>query len=262
MHLPRIVVMTLFVLACLCIPMHTWAQPAKKLPIPSAKDQEKADALIKELYKDELAKADAKDLAANQILARTFLMEAQKTDDYPAGRYVLLDKAIVRALQVADFDTAVDAIDEMAQHFVLPPTGVFDKKIEALLAASKLAATPAAYQGMVGYALQYVDQAVDEDDFPSALKLIAAAENAARKLRSVPQVTLVRKKEQEVLEQRKEICPLEALCRQADQEPRRRRGQPGHGRLSGVAQGILGQRAALAGPVEQPPVQDRGRARS
>src|SRR5437773_7810418 len=94
-----------------------WQSPAgesggKKDPVPTQVAQQKAIKLINELYKDEIDKA-AKDVAAKGRLAGTFLQEARDTNDYSAGRYVLLDLAGLYASEAGDAPTALQAVEEL-----------------------------------------------------------------------------------------------------------------------------------------------------
>ena len=202
----RIAALTLLVFTSLAVPTQATAQTGKKVPIPSKKLQDDKNLLIFEVYKQEFEKANPKDTAANASLARYLLDEAWATNDDPAGRYVLLDVAIARAMLGGDTSTVLQAIDELDRSFSLPPRGALRKKISALLDASTSMASIPAYENMIDNARQLYFEALAEDDYPSALELMAAAEKAARNLRSVPRVTEIRKAREEVAELEKKFA--------------------------------------------------------
>src|ERR1700681_4406852 len=87
-----------------------FGQAGKKAPIPTPAAQARAEALIQELFKDDLAKAQ-QDPAARARLAITFLQEGKDTDDDPAGRYVLYRHALTLASQAGDAPTALQTIE-------------------------------------------------------------------------------------------------------------------------------------------------------
>ena len=124
-------------------------QEAKKKAIPGAAAQAKIVKLIEELYQDDIAKA-AKDTAVKARLAQTLLQEGKDTADDAAGRYVLLKEAHRLAAEAGDVATALQAAEELAQSFVIPPAELFQMKVKTLsTAASAVKAPPEAYQGVV-----------------------------------------------------------------------------------------------------------------
>ena len=182
------------------------AQDAKKWPIPSQEAQAKIESLLQELYKDDFAKAE-KDPSLRSRLAQTLLFEGKETKDDPAGRYVLFSKAHALAAQAGDVNTALQAADELAQGFVIPAGTIFKMKIQMLKQASQAeGATPDAYQAVIDRAMLILDDTLDGDDYPSSLELIAAAEQAGRKLRSIVLVASIRKKQDEIIRLHKEFA--------------------------------------------------------
>jgi len=181
------------------------AQETKKLPIPSQAATDKAAALVNELFKIELTRA-AKEAEFLSPLAIRFLDEGRDTRDYPAGRYVLLERARQMASKAGDGPTALAAIEEMAQSFDIGAGIALRLKIEALGLASAAATTPTGYQTLVDLSLALLDDALSADDYASATKLVEAADAAARKLRNVPLVAAVRKRQTEVTRLEKEFA--------------------------------------------------------
>jgi hypothetical protein len=171
--------------------------PSKKLPVPDTEALQRSTALVGELFREDLIKA-TREREARVKLAQTFLQEAKDTNDDPAGKYVLLREATALASQAGDGATALQALEELSLTFDIPETTIRNLKIQALQAASKATATPDAYQGIVDAALVLMEEAVAADEFETALALGATAENAAKKLKNVPLVSGIRKRNDEV----------------------------------------------------------------
>ena len=188
------------------MPNITFAQDAKKWPIPSKDAQAKIEGLLQELYKDDLVKAD-NDPLLRARLAQTLLFEGKETKDDPAGRYVLFSKAHALAAQAGDVNTALQAADELAQDFVIAPGVIFQMKIAMLQQASKTVGAPAdAYQAVIDRVMLTLDDTLDGDDYPSSLALIAAADQAARRLRSIALLASIRKKQDEIAHLQKDFA--------------------------------------------------------
>ncbi len=174
-----------------------FSQIGKKSAIPTPQAQARAEALIQELFKDEMAKA-AKDPVAKTRLALIFLQEGRDTADDAAGRYVLLQHALNFAAQAGDAPTALLAIDEIAQEYGLPSAAVFQMKIKALATASAAVGGEDSYQSVVDVALVLLEDALAADDFNDANKLLVTAEKAGFKLKNVNLVASIRKRGEDI----------------------------------------------------------------
>jgi WD domain, G-beta repeat len=187
-------------------PGFSLGQEAKKAPIPSKEAQAKIESLLQELYDKDFDKAK-NDPIERARLAQTLLFEGKETKDNIAGRYVLFSKAHALAAQAGDVNTALLAADELARGFLIAPTEIFQMKVKMLQHASMVKdATPAAYQSVIDRAMAILEDTLDGDDYPSSLDLIAAAEHAAIKLRSINLVVSVRKKQDEIIRLEKEFA--------------------------------------------------------
>ncbi len=194
--LPQRLVGALLALALAFAFAHAQPVPGKtKVPPPA--DLKKALALIREVYKEEYAKAQ-KDPLARTALARTLLAEGRDTTDYPAGRHVLYQEARQLAAEGGDIPTAFQAVEELAQAFALSPEEVFSLKANALFAATKVNIAAESYQSVVDSALLLLDEAVAVDDYEAAEGLLATAGAAARKLKSIPLVRSLDRRGQEI----------------------------------------------------------------
>ncbi|MCI0740274.1 MAG: WD40 repeat domain-containing protein [Gemmataceae bacterium] len=169
------------------------------------KDLARAEALIQELYKDDLAKAE-KDPLIRTRLALLFLQEAMDTSDDPAGRSVLLRRSLELASGAGDVATAFQAIEEMALESKYTPARIYQMKSEALTTASTSVTTNDAYQTVYDSALALLEDALAVDDFKAAKQLVQTADNAGRKLRNVNLVSAVRKRADDIAKLEKEFA--------------------------------------------------------
>lgn len=189
----------------LLLPSLAPSQEAKKRAIPSKEAQAEINKLLDEIYAPRLAKAQ-KDPVERAELARTLLDEGRLTKDNAAGRYVQFKMAHDLAAQAGDVATALAAADELARDFIIPAPTIFQMKVKMLQQASTVVgAPPDAYQAVIDRALVILDDTLDADDYASSLDLIAAAEQAAKKLRRVALVVAMAKKHDEIEKARKEF---------------------------------------------------------
>jgi hypothetical protein len=195
-----------------------FAQSGKKAPIPTPQAQARAEALVQELFKDEFAKAQ-KNPTAKARLALTLLQEGKDTADDPAGRYVLYRHALALASEAGDAPTALQAIEEIALEYGLPAAETFQSKIKALTAASMSVSTPDAYQTVVDSALVLLEDALGADDFPAARQLLATAENAGRKLKSVSLVASIRRRGEDIARLEKEFARWQPFAERLAKNP-------------------------------------------
>jgi WD40 repeat protein len=80
-------------------------------------------------------------------------------------------------------------------------------KIKMLDQASKAdGAAPAAYQSVIDRVMLTLEDTLESDDYPSSLALIDAAEEAAKRLRSLALVSSMRKKREEIARSQKEFA--------------------------------------------------------
>ena len=194
-------------------------QDGKKKAVPSAAAQAKIEQLIRELYKDDLAKA-TDESAAKLRLAQTLLQEGRDTVDDAAGRYVLLKQAHKLAAEAGDINIALAAADELAQDFAIPSAELFQMRVQTLSTAAKANKAPReAYQTVVDSALLQLEETLAADDFPSSLALIAAADKAAIQLRNVALVASIRRRLDEVKSLQKEYAHYEKFAEQLAKSP-------------------------------------------
>ncbi len=191
------ILFTSIVLAC--------ATPAQaqdtRNPVPSAEAQQKALALVRDVYKDEYDKA--KTSAEKEELAGELLESAAATKK-PADRYALL--RVARDLSVeAVGPTAFEAVDEMGKTFRID---ALEMKAKVLAHCARLAKTPAQNKLVAETAIALIKEAVGRSEFAMATHLGKLGLAAARKARdtSLPkQIASLIKEVQETAEAHAEM---------------------------------------------------------
>jgi hypothetical protein len=197
----------------------SYGQPTKKkLAVPDAKAQQAATALIGELYRDDYVKA-LTDNDTRIKLAQTLLLESRDTNDDPAGKYVLLSEAAKLAAKAGDAGTALQAIEEMGSNFDIDAGRLLRDKLNALEVASKASTTKEAYHNIVDAAVVLLEEAVANDDYETAVALGATAEAAAKKTKSVPLVSGVRQRNEEIKAMLQEFAKVKPFVETLQKNP-------------------------------------------
>lgn len=218
-HCPRLIVLLALILVLNVGVSFLAGQDAKQKPVPPPEAQARIHKLLAELYADELARAK-KDPATQVRLAQTFLVEGKDTTDDAAGRFVLFLAAHELAAKAGDVGTALQAAEELAQDFQVPPDKLRQMKVATLTtAANAEKAGPENYQTVVDSALLLLEDTLAADDFPASLALLSAADRAAIQLRNVPLVAAVRKRLAEVQALQKEFARWEPFARKLTTNP-------------------------------------------
>jgi hypothetical protein len=166
----------------------------KKEPVPDKESLAKAEGLIKDLYKAELAKVKD-DADAGKKLAADLLQQGRDTRDDSALRFVALSLARDLAAASGDYSGAMEAIEELAQGYVLSTAAM---KGTALAAAVKGAKDKETSHQLAETALEMVPEALADDDYPTAHRLVELANTAATRAKSLALAGRAQKVGQEV----------------------------------------------------------------
>ncbi len=102
----------------------------KKLAVPADEEREQSEKLIKDLFKQDFAKALR--LADKAELAAKLLEQAKTTADDPAGKYVLLQAASDLSVIAGDFELTVKILSELTTHFEVDAIDVKNKRYKQL----------------------------------------------------------------------------------------------------------------------------------
>jgi serine/threonine-protein kinase len=175
------------------------AQP-RPLPVPDVIKQAEAEKLIRETYPEDYPNAKKK--PAELVTAATkFLKEAGETLDNPTVQYVLYREAGDFAARGGDLDLVIRSIDEMAARFAI---NAGEMKIAALNRASQSLLGPTGSRALAEIGLELAGEALDEENYSTATRLLEIAEAAAKKAGSPALHTHVQKRSKDIAEIAKE----------------------------------------------------------
>jgi hypothetical protein len=139
-------------------------QPPQKLPVPEDSARAVAEAGLKPAF------ADA---------SPAELLEAGRAEEHtPDERFVLFEMARDAAAATGDVETALEAVDEIAQRYEID---LLQMKAVALLTAYAGATTPAAFRLVAERGLELAGQAKADQQYDLAKRIAAESLAAARK---------------------------------------------------------------------------------
>lgn len=140
---------------------------ATRLPVPDEVAQAKAVQALHEVYKENLAAAKSRD--AMSLLSKEMLRKADESENDPAGRFALLDRARSLAIAGGDAGAALQAIDEIAKHFNVAAAPL---KANSLTAILKLTGQPPdQIEADAESALVVMDELATADAYDTAVQL-------------------------------------------------------------------------------------------
>jgi WD40 repeat protein len=189
--------------------------PQPKTPEPKTAAQNDAVEELKKIFKNEYAKAE-KDVAARQALIAELMKVARETKGEPVLRFVAFREARDMAVQSGDITSALAAIQELTRFYVVDEAAM---KADALALAAKVQSTKDGHQTIATEALAAVVQAVDEDNYDAAVRLLTVAEKAAQQLSNAPLLDRIARQRDEVLTQQKEYGLVKSAFAKRKTEP-------------------------------------------
>ena len=152
------------------------APETARRPVPDEAAVQQAQQLVREVYGKEYEQA--KTSQAKTALGKRLLEQAAKSQDDPAGHYVLLRIAREVAVQGADAETALEAAQRLiAGYEVEGPT----MKLGILEGVDRRAKGSTQCKALARQAVLVVEEAVAEDDFKTALHAAELGNDAARR---------------------------------------------------------------------------------
>ncbi len=155
-------------------------------PPPDADAQAKAEAQIKDLFKEDFAKRKPADF---QALAAKLIQESADAKVGSADQFVLLRLAAETAARAGDAAVALQAVDLQAKDFAVDAPALKAQVLDAALHATGGAQPD--FKAVLDAALAAADEAQAAADFDAAAKLLCAAQSAATKLNAGPTATAV-----------------------------------------------------------------------
>jgi hypothetical protein len=144
----------------------------EKLALPENTDLVAAEKEIKDVYIAEYARKKPEDIKA---LAAKLFQDGVDTKDKPAAQFVLLREARDQGARAGELELALRAAAKMAELFAVDAA---EMRAQALEQATRAATTAAVPLNSAAYALAFLDDATDADDYPAADRLRKAAQAA------------------------------------------------------------------------------------
>jgi hypothetical protein len=151
-------------------------------PLPTDEAIDASRGKVQSILKSEYAAAKTRD--KQRDLARKLLALSRDFDRDDPARFVILDEAIRFALKSADWQFAVDVVDELGQTFAV---NLHRYQASVMANAARLSNRSDA-AGVCRLALGYANSAVDHERYAEAINLIQSALASARRS-DVPALT-------------------------------------------------------------------------
>lgn len=164
----------------------------ERAPAPDEAALKQAEQLVKDLFKDDFAKKNPRDMTA---LADKLVAQAREAKDDRTSQFVLFREAQELYAQAGDAERGLATIDEWAAAFAIDALTL---KNRALSIMAKAAKTPEEMKPLAIAHLKLADSAVAADQYDLADKSAQAAMAAARKANSAPLAARVLAKSKEV----------------------------------------------------------------
>ncbi len=177
---------------------------------PKFKD---AKATIRDLFKEEFKNRTPESQLA---LSQKLLSQAQQTSDDPVARYVLFVEAHTLATDAGNLASTLKAISEMSKHFEVD---VLKLKTEALKNIAPKIRTAEELKELGQTYLALAEEAVANDDYLAAGRMITEAQTAARKGKDMPLMTKARKISVEIRKLQAEFNRIQTNAKLLKQKP-------------------------------------------
>lgn len=184
--------------------------------VPSPAAQAQADKLIKDLFKDDFARTKPADRLS---LSAKLLQQGLETKDDPAARYVLFREAALLATRAGDVEQALKAVNELTRTYA---TNGVALKAEVCELAAPAITKPASFGFLAEVALGAFHDALDEDDYDTATRLLKVADAAAARSKIVAVARAVEARRKDVASLKAEAekaIPLQARLEQQPNDP-------------------------------------------
>jgi WD40 repeat protein len=186
----------------------------KRIPVPAKTDLAKSESLVKDIFKEDMAKA--KDAEAKVKLASELLVQGDQCKD-PADRYTCFREAKDWAAKAGDATLALSAVERLTRHF---DVSALELKTATLSLVAEHTESQDAAKALLDMVLPLVADAVDADNYMLALQLGDIAQTAAKKAKSEPLAKAVRERVQEVRAAEKSFSHLQPFIDRLKKDPK------------------------------------------
>ena len=150
----------------------------ERLPVPDDAARKQADKLVRDIFKDDLARPGKADRAA---LIRKLLQQAVESKGDPGSAYALLSLAQDQAAVLGDADLLWQAADAAAASFRVDPAVLKEAGLQKFSLK-----TPEETKGAVAGFLRVNPEFLAAGDFERAEKTAATAAALARRIKDAP----------------------------------------------------------------------------
>jgi WD40 repeat protein len=186
-----------------------------KAPIPKETELAKVDSFLKDAFKDDFDKAKTDPTFRVNFVVR-LLKAAAETDQDPPARFVLYRVARDLAARQGDVDQALAAVEEMASHFRI---NILQDQTSTLTAAADATTTPEGNIALLETVLGVLADALEQDQYDPALKLVKLADSAAAKTGKKPLQEFVKLRQQVVVLAQKESARMKEFIETLKTDP-------------------------------------------
>ena len=145
---------------------------SKKAAVPDAESREKANQLLREIYKDKFQGASS--VEAQKRLARELLGKASEMTNDLASCYVLLREAGSLSFKARDYDLSLEIIDALDERFEVDSLSM---RIRIMAAEDANTETPCQDRCVLGF--QLMAEAAAKDRLDVAIQMGALSQRAA-----------------------------------------------------------------------------------
>lgn len=153
----------------------------QKLPLPTDDERETAEKTVKEIFKQDFAKALR--LADKADLAQKLFVQSKTTTDDPAGKYVLLQEARDLAVIAGDADVSEKILGELITHF---DVDAIDTKIKAYKQLNTTVKSGAPQELLATALLKLAEECAAASRFEAAIEATKIAVLLAGKAKNLP----------------------------------------------------------------------------
>ena len=151
-----------------------------KLPLPTEAQRDESKKTIREIFKQDFAKAVR--LPDKAKLAEKLLEHAKTTTDDPAGRYVLLQEANELASSSGDMDIATKILNELTVTFAVDALDVRSTTLKKLSTTVK---TGAPQERLAEALLKLAEDYASASEYDSAIEATKTAAALATKAKNL-----------------------------------------------------------------------------
>jgi len=187
----------------------------ERLAPPTKEAREAAEKIVTELLGAQIEQANRGPAEAKLALAKSLFKQAGETNDNPAARFVMYQKARDLAVAAGDVTVAMSAIDKTAALYEIDAPS---DRFTTITGLAKNIHSQEAGQAALDAALSAIDEAILADDFDVATKLVRLATSFAARLHNGPIASQLKTRPAEIEQLKKEFAKAtEAQAKLKDQ---------------------------------------------